>query len=224
MKQVNFTFNSSLFEKFSLPKYNATSFNLRNSIPNIEFNKTYYTYYNNELTAFQLYVCSFGLTSLGYGKSMFLIVLPNETMWVNSDWFNQPIFESVEHYINCVENGTTPKVEWVSLNSFSEIKAFSNKYDEVLIEFEKSFYVKNGIIKNTESIIDSIFIAKDIITFILRHPKTSEQFFETYDKCKASLLNNLSVKCFKEDVITKPIQFEIEVKEVVTKKYKLTEI
>ena len=201
MAQVKFTFNSSLFEKLSLPKYNAINFNLRNSIPNIEFNKTYYTYYNNELTAFKLYVCSFGLTSLGYGKSMFLIVLPNETMWVNSDWFNQPIFESVEHYINCVENGTTPKVEWISLNSFPEIKAFSNKYDEVLIEFKKSFYAKNGVIKNTESFIDSIFISKDIITFILRHPNTSEQFFETYDECKASLLNNLNVNYFKEDII-----------------------
>ena len=228
MVKINCTFDSVSFKGLNIPSFDDTTFSSMVVIPNIKLNKTYYTYYNNALTAFKVLAISFDKTHFSIRK-WYLISRPNEIpTWENADWFDRPIFNDLNDYVLNLNNHSKPKIETCRLDVlYPEIQLCGASHDKSIIRFNKTFFNDNGIIKNTDSVIKHILITKDVITFHLSHSKygTNKKYFETYDECKESMLNNLIVKSFENDTKEDyPIKLDIEIPVQVIKKYKLTEI
>lgn len=199
---LNVTTNFEMFTNISCPmrNYNLTWIGSKAQIPtNIEFNKTYYRYDNNNLIAFRILAIAIGEVN-NAAASFYLVQTPNnEPIWTpNFLNENSILFSSTEHYLSYVAQQR--KRLDLSFKSFYD--AFkhlsSNQY---LFEVDKTYvwddYHKKPIARRTYMYY--LLITENGITIGTNHYNERGKGYANLDDCIKAHLHNMQIIDFNDE-------------------------
>lgn len=213
----------SIINNINVPYYGYVNINTKQTIPTrIKYNHTYYKLIGNELVAFRVLAQSLSRN----GVQQLIQFTDGRVEWIRDYWgcyFSDnnvlKIFASVDNYINYLE---TKDYELIANNNrctfFCE-SIFSDFEGRIYDRFRDSvyckntFYVRNGIVENDNSLIEYILFNEQGVFLFLNHCEG----FDSKQKAINSLLKNVVVTDFEEKVI----DVHIQVKQTNQQKYKI---
>ena len=213
----------SILYSVNVPYYGYVNISTKQLIPmRIKYNSVYYKLEGNNLVAFKILAQSLSEN----GVQQLIQFTDGRVEWIRDYWGcyfpdnNVPkIFASVDDYINYLE---TNNYELIANNNrctqFCEsiFRDFEGRvYDRFrdCVFCQKTFYIRNGIIENDNSLIEYILFNEQGVFLFLNHCEG----FDSREKAINSLLKNVVVTDFEEKVI----DIHIQVKETNQQKYKI---
>lgn len=200
---LNVTTNVEVFTNINCPmrKYNPTWIGGADLIipTNIEFNKTYYRYDNNNLMAFRILAMSIGEVN-DKCTLFYLVQTPNNNpIWIPKFLnANSILFSSTEHYLSYVAQ--QHKRLDLGFNPF--YKAFihlsSSQYSfEVSKTYVWDDYYKKPIARRTYMYY--LLITENGITIGTNHYSEKGKGYANLDDCIKSHLNNMQIIDFNDE-------------------------
>lgn len=199
---LNVTTNVELFTNINCPKrkYNPTWICHSLLIPtNIEFNKTYYRYDNDNLIAFRILAMSIGEVN-NKCVMFYLVQTPNnKPIWIpNFLYTNSILFSSTEHYLSYAAQ-QSKRLDLGFEQFYKAFKHFSsNAYSfEVSKTYVWDNYYKKPIACKTH--IYYLLITENGITIGTDHYNEKGKGYANLDDCIKSHLNNMQIIDFNDE-------------------------
>ena len=199
---LNVTTNFEVFTNINCPmrKDNLTWISCNLLIPtNIEFNKTYYHYNNNNLLAFRILAMSIREVNDECGL-FYLVQIPNnKPTWI-PNFLNAKsiLFSSTEHYLSYVAQQS--KRLDLGFNPF--YKAFTHLSSSKYVFELKSTYVWDDYYKKPiarKTYMYYVLITENGITIGTDHYNENGQGYANLDDCIKSHLNNMQIIDFNDE-------------------------
>lgn len=207
---LTITKNEELFNKLNTPKFyrvDRTSIYQELLFPrNLQFNKTYYTYFNNEITAFRIVAYAVTDEKIVHTNRLtpnltYLVQFPNKSLvWITDFLTNTTIVcENKEQMINYPLTKKCIDFNWTYANNM-----FPNLAYAAVISLRGRVWIKKDFapFNNFHPIIKS-FIVMNNNTFILID--NNKEYFLSEEECVKSILNN----CIINDFADEPFDIEI---------------
>lgn len=206
MKNVNLTYSFTEFEKINAPTYNSRHIGLMEYPSFLQFNKTYYRFDIDKLTAFRVLAIAFERSDYN-DYCHYLVQLPNQKpTWIRSFITKSSIVfankTDVFDYIGGNYNLNLNVKLWFGAKTFFErFENFDHNYnlyaEWVWIE------TKNLPIKQISK-VKHVVITEDSVNISIDLPNNA---FATREECVKNHLNGFIIEDFAED----PIEIEITI-------------
>lgn len=212
MKNVNLTYSFTEFEKINAPIYNSRHIGLMEYPSFLQFNKTYYLFENDKLTAFRVLAIAFKRS--GYNDyCCYLVQLPNQ----KPTWIESFITKSSRVFANQTDMfdyiggnhqlDLNVKLWFNAKNFFEQFKKFDNNSNFLLDNNLHAEWVwdktKKLPIKQI-SRVKHVVITEDSVNISIDLPNGA---FATREECVKNQLNGFIIEDFAED----PIEIEITI-------------
>ena len=213
--KVLFTQNQSIFNQLNVPtfRYCHQWFKHSYHFPfSLEFNRTYYKYIGNKLSAFRILAYTIDDENSDKGNLIFLVQLPNQKpQWINNFINrNTDVYASVDDYV--LSGGTnTISLCWCPIHkNLPMVEIFRDGRSF----FTETFYtIKNGAVCNSSGhycnrlVVTSEGCLVGISTRNSSSHKGEEGVYMTKSDAMKVLLNGMEIVDFVDD----PIKIEIDV-------------
>jgi hypothetical protein len=206
MKNVNLTYSFTEFEKINAPIYNSRHIGLMEYPSFLQFNKTYYRFDIDKLTAFRVLAIAFECSGFN-DYTYYLVQLPNQKpTWVRSFITKSSIVFANQNdmfeYIGGNYDLNLNLKLWFHAKTFFE--RFENFVHNDNLQAEWTWSkTKNMPIKQT-SRVKHVVITEDSVNISIDLPNDA---FATREECVKNQLNGFIIEDFAED----PIEIEITI-------------
>lgn len=171
-------------------------------IKNLDFGRTYYIFYNNNLIAFKIH--AFSLV-----KELFLVQMPNCFKWLNLK--NYRLFNTKEEYFLYLECMCNPiKIE-TTIIDISKFPYFKIRWSGASMELRNGYKWDKGHGKpfcDLSYVYDILLVESGFVIYY----KLRENCFNTYEECVKHNLDGMVIEDFEEEIPTITITFKTETK------------
>lgn len=210
MKNLFITKNEDVFKTLNAPVFNrdTSSIYIELKFPqNLQFNKTYYTYYKNEITAFR--IVAYAVTDeYNYITSKlnltYLVQFPNQKLIWLVDFITEStiICESKEQMIQYPLTKRKVNLDWYQANNM-----FPNLSYAAVISVRGKVWKKRDFTpyNNFHPYIKS-FVVMDNDILVLLDDKNNE-YFLSEEECVKSILDG----CVINDFADEPVEIKVNV-------------
>ena len=202
--EIAITKNEELFKTLKTPTFQkeGTSYIYdRLKFPRkLEFNKTYYTYKNNEITAFRIIAYAVTDEKVIYTNKLtpnltYLVQFPNQSLVWITDFLTEDtlICESKEEIINYPLTKKDLNLEWTyAYYMFSELVYASVISLRGKVWTKKDFAPYN----NFHPIMKSFMVINNNVVVLIDNTK---EYFLSEEECIKSILNNCIINDFADE-------------------------
>lgn len=201
--EITITKNEELFNTLKTPTFQKETSHIYNRLQfprNLEFNKTYYTYYNNEITAFRIIAYAVTDEIIVYTNKLtpnltYLVQFPNQSpLWI-TDFLteNTLVCESKEQMIEYPLTKKHFNLEWTYAHyMFSEL-AYA-----AVISVRGKVWVKKDFApyNNFHPIMKSFMVIDNNVIVLIDNTK---EYFLSEEECVKSILNNCIINDFADE-------------------------
>lgn len=201
--EITITKNEELFKTLKTPTFQKETSHIYNRLQfprNLEFNKTYYTYYNNEITAFRIIAYAVTDEKIVYTNQLtpnltYLVQFPNQSpLWI-TDFLteNTLVCESKEQMIEYPLTKKYFNLEWTYAHyMFSELA-----YSAVISLIGKVWVKKDfAPYNNFHPIMKSFMVIDNNVVVLIDNTK---EYFLSEKDCVKSILNNCIINDFADE-------------------------